>query len=95
VSNLTIRQQEIQRLEELLEFYRTHSTIEDLAKRYGITTHAVSKWRTLYSDFPKPSKRHLSSVGFKGAQTLRRTQEVDEWLASMRFNNPNFGKGRK
>jgi hypothetical protein len=95
MSNLTIRQQKIQQLEELLEFYRTHSTIEDLSRRYKVTTHAVSKWRANYSDFPKPSERTLSLVGFKGGQTLRRTSEVDEWLAVRRFDNPNFGKGRK
>lgn len=95
MSNLTIRQKKIQELEELLEFYRTHSTIEDLAKRYGVTTHTISQWRTRNSDFPKPADLNLSLVGFKGGQTLRRTYEVDEWLATKRFNNPNFGKGRK
>ena len=95
MSNLTIRQQEIQRLEELLEFYRTHSTIQDLADRYGLSKVAIEKWRTKYPDFPKPAERNLSSVGFKGAQTLRQTQEVDEWLAVRRFDRPNFGKARK
>lgn len=95
MSKLTIRQQEIQRLEELLEFYKTHRTMKELAERYKVTIHAVSKWRTLYPDFPKAVKRNISSPGFKGAQTLRRATEVDEWLAVMRFDNPNFGKGRK
>ncbi len=95
MSNLTIRQKEIQRLEELLEFYKTHLTIEDLAKRYGVSVHAISKWRTNYSDFPEPSERNISSSGFKGAQTLRRATDVDEWLAVRRFHNPSFGISRK
>lgn len=95
MSNLTIRQQKIQELEELLEFYRTHSTIEDLAKRYGVTSHTISQWRTRFLDFPKPSDRNLSLVGFKGGQTLRRTYEVDEWLAVRRVDNPRFGTPRK
>ena len=95
MSNLTIRQKKIQELEELLEFYKTHSTIEDLARRYGVTTHTISKWRTNYPDFPKPAERNLSLIGFKGAQTLRRSTDVDEWLASRRWDNPNFGKARK
>lgn len=95
MSNLTIRQQKIQELEESLEFYRTHSTIEDLARRHKVTTSAIARWRTIYPDFPKPSERTLSLVGVKGRQTLRRTSEVDEWLAVRRFNNPNFGRGRK
>lgn len=95
MSNLTIRQKKIQELEELLEFYKTHSTIEDLARRYGVTTYTISKWRTKYPDFPKPADLNLSLVGFKGGQTLRRTYEVDEWLAAKRFNNPNFGNPRK
>jgi transposase-like protein len=95
MSSLTIRQQKIQQLEELLEFYQTHSTIEDLAKRYGVVPYTVAKWRTLYPDFPKPSERTLSLAGFKSGQTLRRTAEVDEWLAVRRFDNPKFGRGRK
>lgn len=95
MSKLTIRQKEIQRLEELLEFYKTHRTMKDLAERYGVTVYAVEKWRTLYPDFPKPSERNISSSGFKGAQTLRRATDVDEWLAVKRFENPNFGKSRK
>jgi transposase-like protein len=95
MSNLTIRQKEIQRLEELLEFYKTHLTMEDLAKRYKVTVHTVSKWRTLYRDFPKAVERNISSSGFKGAQSLRRATDVDEWLAVRRFHNPNFGRGRK
>jgi len=95
VSKLTIRQQEIQRLEELLEFYRTHRTMKELAERYGVSHSTVDKWRTLHSDFPKPSERRISSSGFKGAPTIRRTQEVDDWISVKRFDNPNFGKSRK
>ncbi len=95
MSKLTIRQQEIQRLEELLEFYRTHLTLEDLAKRYGVSVHLVSKWRTRHEDFPKPAERNISATGFKGGQTLRRATDVDEWLAVKRFENPDFGKSRK
>ena len=90
----TIRQQEIQRLEELLEFYRTHSTIQDLATRYGVSVSTVEKWRTNYPDFPKPADRLLSAEGFMGARTLRQTYAVDEWLALRRFHNPNFGTSR-
>jgi transcriptional regulator with XRE-family HTH domain len=95
VSKPTIRQQEIQRLEELLEFYKTHLTLEDLAKRYGVTIHTVSMWRTRNPDFPKPSERRISSGGFKGASTLRRATDVDEWLATKRREKPSFGKPRK
>lgn len=60
-----------------------------------MTTHTISKWRTKYPDFPKPAERNLSLIGFKGGQTLRRSTDVDEWLAVMRFEKPSFGKARK
>ena len=39
-----LRQQEIERLEKLLDFYKTHATIYDLAKRYGVSQYTIEKW---------------------------------------------------
>ena len=89
MATITIRQKEIQRLEKLLELYKTHSTVEELAERYGVSIFAIRSWIRNYGDFTKKSETRLSTRG------LRNTQEVDEWFAVRRFNNPNFGKVRK
>ena len=89
MGNITKRQKEIQRLEGLLELYKTNSTIEDLAKRYGVSVPAIWKWIRIYPDFPKKSERLL------GRSALRNTEEVDKWLASKRITSrATFARGR-
>lgn len=58
------------------EFFDNHSSKKELAKRYGVTIHAVHKWYTYCEGFPKPALR----LG-RGDKAYFNNQEVDSWVA--------------